>query len=92
MRLRIPTYGTKFKLQLIECVSVDNTVICHCSVIDDHSRVVIHGNPASDYINANYIHVSFFILRSIHLINISITCVCAAEIVTSKIANVSTSS
>jgi len=35
------------------------TVICHCSIVDDHSRVIIQGNTSSDYINANNIDVSF---------------------------------
>jgi len=51
-------------------MSVGYTVICHCSIIDDHSRVIIHGNTTSDYINANYIDVSgillLIILRSIY--------------------------
>jgi len=48
-------------------MSVDYSVICHCTIIDDHSRVVIQGNTSSDYINANFIDVSFiYILRLIY--------------------------
>ena len=47
-------------------MSVGYAVICHCSITDDHSRVIIHENTSSDYINANYIDVSFYILRLIY--------------------------
>jgi protein tyrosine phosphatase len=47
-------------------MSVGYAVICHCSITDDHSRVIIHENTSSDYINANYIDVSFNILRLIY--------------------------
>ena len=36
-------------------MSVGYAVICHCSITDDHSRVIIQENTSSDYINANYI-------------------------------------
>ena len=67
--LGILTNETKLKLHLTECMSIGYTVICHCSIVDDHSRVIIHGDTTSDYINANYIDVSgillLIILRSI---------------------------
>ena len=64
----ILTNDTKSKLHLTECMSIGYAVIC--SIIDDHSRVIIHGDTTSDYINANYIDVSgillIIILRSIY--------------------------
>jgi len=45
---------------------VGYAVICHCAITDDHSRVIIQENTSSDYINANYIDVSFYILRLIY--------------------------
>ena len=47
-------------------MSVGYAVIWHCSITDDHSRVIIQENQSSDYINANYIDVSFYILRLIY--------------------------
>jgi hypothetical protein len=66
--LGILTNETKSKLHLTECMSIGYAVIC--SIIDDHSRVIIHGDTTSDYINANYIDVSGILisitLRSIY--------------------------
>jgi hypothetical protein len=41
-------------------MSVGYAVICHCSITDDHSRVIIQENTSSDYINANYITLNIF--------------------------------